>query len=87
MVHIEQMLWPPAEFAIPVKINNLNETELWVFKDRLYNNLCTVINPPTPAGPGLFYTVFEDNGKTRYGVKTSGNPTSEWCYIREVKKL
>jgi len=86
MVHIEQILWPPTGFP-DVKMSNINETELWIFKDRLFNNLCTVIEEPTGGYGEMFYTVFKDNAGICYGVYSSGNPELDWCYIREVGKL
>jgi hypothetical protein len=78
------------EWQQPIVMGNINETELWIFKDRLYYNLCTVIEEPrdvTTRPPGLFYTVFKDNADICYGVTTNGNPSSSWSYIREVRKV
>lgn len=95
MVHIEQILWPVD--LLTVTLHNINETELWIFKDRLYNGLCTVKeephgvmesdNRPAPPVRQLYYTMFEDNANIYYGVYTNGNPSSDWCYVREVRKL
>ena len=89
MVHVEQMLWP-VDPLLTIKRSNLNETELWVFKDRLYKNLCTVVKMPTLAKishGGSYYTEFKDNADICYGVYTSGDPERDWCRIQEVRKL
>ena len=91
MVHIEQVMWPTDPNK--VKLRNMTETEMWVFKERLYKGLAKARSRPERfegnqvARSGLYYTIFEDNADTRFGVWTNGNPESSWCYITELKKI
>ena len=85
MFHAEQMCWPTDMRR--VTRGNMSDTELWVFKERLYNGLCTIIEGPMPAkfASGIHYAVLEDNASICYGVYTNGNPAPEWSYLREVR--
>ena len=90
MVHIAQLLWP----ADPGKIvlENLTETEMWVFKERLYAGLVETISGPDRYGAEdsrgrKCYTTFEDNAGSLFGVWTNGNPELAWCYITALRKI
>lgn len=85
MVHIEQVMWPTDPNK--VKLRNMNETEMWVFKERLYKGLMEANTDPNRYAQDSYYTVFHDNTGSRFGVWTNGNPEFSWCYITEIKKL
>jgi len=85
MVHIEQILWPTAPNY--VELHNMTETEMWVFKERLYKGLCKATSKPEGGLGSIYHTIFEDNAETCFRVWTNGNPEMAWCYITEIGKI
>lgn len=86
-------IWPGRLDSIVLR-GGMNETELWMLKERMDAGAIKMLKGPEQAfgGGGVYHSIMGDEGGT-YVIQTQGNPVgndtidSAWCYISLVNKL